>query len=70
MCNSYEFADTLFAESCMPSKLDWLDTISANDSINSNLNWTNKESLLNLYSWVLNHCSLSEGFWQNINVYF
>ena len=69
-----ELSDTVLIGSCMPSQLDWLDTLSFNDTINSNLNWTNNESLLFHYSWLINHCSLSEGFWQNIteidNKYF
>jgi hypothetical protein len=61
-----EFSDTIMIGSCMPSKLDWLDTLSVNDSINSTLHWTKNESLIYHYSWFLNQCSLSEGFWQNI----
>jgi hypothetical protein len=61
-----EFEDTILVRPCMPSKLDWLDTLSINDSINSNLYWTNNESLLYHYSRIINQCSLSEGYWQNI----
>lgn len=51
-------------EVCINSQSKWLDTLSFNGIINANNNWTNKESLVYSYFWVLGGETSTKGYWQ------
>ena len=57
------YPDSIMEGCCTPSKLDWVDTLSINDTINSKNNWTNNESLIYHYSWLISNCTMREGLW-------
>ncbi len=55
-------------EPCMHSSLDWVDTITAYDTISSSMGYYSKtKSLIYRKTWVLSpYCNLTEGFWKDI----
>jgi hypothetical protein len=51
---------------CKHSKLDWVNVLSASDTIQSFNLWTNKKSLIYEYTDLINQCWLKEGFWSSV----
>jgi hypothetical protein len=66
-CESVTIIPLKNNEICVNINTNWLDTLPKNDSISIINNWTNKESLVYSYLWVMDGETTTNGYWQKVN---